>query len=417
MKNHFLIACAAALISSVCNASARDLTIATWNLGWHISQAEAKDWIKACGQPFAMNTASGLWEPSTTGATKRGWELKWGRDAKIKWDIGAMPPCDVYQSNFKIVPVTEAAYRKRAQQIQGFIAANVDPDVIAFQEVSGETAVREVLPNGGADYDICSFKDFKVQRLAIAWKKSVGTGSACAVEEPLSLPQAAPEDRVRPGLSVNLQIDGKALHVMSVHLKSSCVSPLEDRGKLDGTAAACLILQQQVRPLEGWLETQSSGGPVVIMGDFNRNLSHEKNTVASSSVRTDGSDPASALPVGVRVRSLYGEVNDGAPPSSALALMEPECPVNAAAKELCARAKKELFTQDALKPLTRSDSLGCRNPIGLDQMLASQAIVGSGSAIKVAIGRLGGTRPANQENPDPLLAVSDHCPLKAAVRL
>lgn len=76
MKNHFLIACAAALISSVCNASARDLTIATWNLGWHISQAEAKDWIKACGQPFAMNTASGLWEPSTTGATKRGWELK-----------------------------------------------------------------------------------------------------------------------------------------------------------------------------------------------------------------------------------------------------------------------------------------------------------------------------------------------------
>lgn len=417
MKQIFALAFLCALISGTHGAVARDLTVATWNLGWHLSQAEAKSWIRECGQPFALNSGSGLWEPSTTGVTKSGWELKWGRNAKIKWDIAEKPPCDVFQANFKIVPVTEVAYQKRAQQIQSFIAANLNADVLAFQEVSGEAAVREVLPNGGADYDVCSFSNLKVQRLAIAWKKSVGSGSACAAETSISLPSLDSSNQVRPGLAVTLQIDDKPLRVMSLHLKSSCVSPLEPRGKLDGGGDACPILQQQVRPLESWLESQSNGAPVVIMGDFNRNLSHERNTIGSTAIRTDGSDPASPLPTGALVRSLYGEINDGSPVSSALTLLEPECPVNAAAKELCARAKNELFDQDALKPLTRADSLGCRNPIGLDQMLVSSQLAPSGSSAKIAIGRLGGTRPASEGHPDPLLAVSDHCPLKASVRL
>ena len=294
-------------------AFARDLTLATWNLGWHLSQAEAKAWIRDCGQPFALNQSSGLFEPSTTGATKPGWELRWGRNAKIKWDIAQKPPCDVFQVNFHIVPVNEAAYHKRAQQIRNFIGANLDADILAFQEVSGETAVREILPNSGADYEVCSFDGFKVQRLAVAWKRGLGTSSDCVVEETLSLPQLNPTDRVRPGLSLTLQIDGKPLRVMTVHLKSSCVSPLENRGKLDGGGDACPILQQQVRPLEAWLEARSSGIPVILMGDFNRNLSHEKNAIASSAIRSDGSDPVSPLPAGVVARSLYGEVNDGAP--------------------------------------------------------------------------------------------------------
>lgn len=417
MKLHRLFALATFLVLGATQAAhARDLTVATWNLGWHLSQAEAKAWIRDCGQPFALNQASGLFEPSTTGATKPGWELRWGRDAKIKWDIALKPPCDVFQSNFRIVPVTEIAYQKRAQQISDFVKANVDAEIIAFQEVSGVTAVREILPNNGADYDVCSFDDFKIQRLAIAWKRVLGTASDCTVEPTLSLPQLSPTDQVRPGLSLTLQIDGKPLRIMTVHLKSSCVSPLEDRGKLDGGGPACPILQQQVRPLEAWLESRSSGNPIILLGDFNRNLSHEKNTIAASAVRSNGSDPASPLPAGVLVRSLSGEVNDGAPPDSALTLLEPECPVNAVAKQMCERSKRELFNQDALKPLTRADSLGCRNPIGLDQMFASASLSAAAPAIKVAIGRLGGTRPATAEHPDPLLAISDHCPLKATLR-
>ena len=170
-----------------------------------------------------------------------------------------------------------------------------------------------------------------------------------------------------------------------------------------------------MRPLEAWLESKSVGSPVILMGDFNRNLSHEKSSIAPLAVRSNGSDPASALPAGVLVRSLSGEVNDGSPADSALTHLEPECPVNAVAKQMCERSKRELFDQDALKPLTRADSLGCRNPIGLDQMLISTTLTAAGPAAKVAIGRFGGTRPATAEHPDPLLAVSDHCPLKATV--
>jgi hypothetical protein len=336
MKLHRLLALATSLVVGVAQTTyAREVTVATWNLGWHMNQAEAKTWIRDCGQPFAFNQASGLFEPSTTGATKSGWELRWGRDAKIKWDIGQKPPCDVYQTGFhKIVHVTEAAYQKRAQQISDFIGANLNADILAFQEVSGETAVREVLPGNGADYEVCSFDDFKVQRLAIAWKRALGISSDCVAERTLSLPSINPTDQVRPGLSLTPQIDGKQLRVMTLHLKSSCVSPLEDRGKLDGGGNACPILQQQVRPLEAWLEARSSGTPVIIMGDFNRNLSHEKNAIASSAIRSDGSNPTLPLPGGVLVRSLYGEVNDGTPADSALTHLEPECPVNAVAKQI-----------------------------------------------------------------------------------
>ena len=165
----------------------------------------------------------------------------------------------------------------------------------------------------------------------------------------------------------------------------------------------------------GW--RQADGVPIVVLGDFNRNLSHEKNTIELSAVRSDGSDPKSPLASGTRVRSLYGEINDTAPVNSALMLLEPECRVNAVASEICTRSKREFFSQDALKPLTRADSLGCRNPIGLDHILIGGGLTATGPAIKVPLGVFGGTRPATRKHPDPLLAVSDHCPLKATLRL
>ncbi len=93
------------------NAQARDLKVATWNLGWHLSQVEANEWIAKCGAPFQNNVASESWEPAESGMP--GWELKWGRDAKIAWDISALPPCDVYRDTaFKTVPVTEPSRRR-----------------------------------------------------------------------------------------------------------------------------------------------------------------------------------------------------------------------------------------------------------------------------------------------------------------
>jgi len=216
-----------ALISVSIPASARDITFVTWNLGWHMSLAEARSWIAACGQPFVWNEEEKLWKPAASPppeGAKPGWELKWGRDAKIDWNITVMAPCDVYQANFRIVPVTEAAYEKRIAQIRSMISGVLDADVLVFQEVTGEQSVRELLPGNGAGYAFCAFASHAVQRLVIAWKASLGTGMECEVEDALSLPQNPDDKRPRPGLSVVLIIDGKRLRVMTVHLKSSCVS-------------------------------------------------------------------------------------------------------------------------------------------------------------------------------------------------
>jgi endonuclease/exonuclease/phosphatase family metal-dependent hydrolase len=411
----------AVLISGVLPAAVRDLTLASWNLGWHMSLAEARAWIAACSQPFVLSGATGFWEPvpdpSAPGA-KRGWELKWGRDAKIAWDIGVMAPCDAYQANWKIVPVTEAAYAKRIGQVRAVIVG-LEADVLAFQEVSGEQSVREVLPDNGAGYSFCAFSSHAVQRLVIAWKTTLGTGVECQVEDALSLPGNPADKRPRPGLSVVLVIDGKRLRVMTVHLKSSCVSPLEatDRnprkGQLAGGDDNCVILQQQVGPLEAWLEKAT--GPTVVLGDFNRNLPHEVHAFKLTDVRTDGSDPKGPRQPGVLVKSLIGEVNDGTPEGTLLALVDMACPTNAVTADYCRRAKTEAFTIEALRPLTRWENLGCRNPIGLDHVLVSSSLSVGAAAEKVAIGKFGGTRPASDRFPDPLLAVSDHCPVKMRV--
>jgi endonuclease/exonuclease/phosphatase family metal-dependent hydrolase len=418
MKRVIAIALAAGLTPTV--VAARDLRVATWNLGWHLSQAEAQVWIDRCGTPFAFNEAASRWEPAASGTP--GWQLRWARDAPILWDLSLLPPCDVFQANFRIVPATPEAYRRRSGQIGTVLGQRVDPDVIAFQEVSGEQAVREILPDGGTGYHVCSFQDFKVQRLAFAWRRELGDASEpCSVNEALSLPDLPPEDRVRPGLSLGLRIGGKLVRFLNVHLKSSCVSPLEagddedGRGALAGGNEACRVLQRQVRPLEAWIEESSSGADGLVLGDLNRNVRHEQSRPDSEPVRTDRSDPATPLPDGVRVRSLLAEVDDDEPEASSLDLLEEVCSVSSNTARLCERAKSARLSADEARQVSAVEGLGCRNPVGLDHILISRKLTAL-PAEKVALGAFGRTRAASGGRPDPLLAVSDHCPLATTIR-
>lgn len=400
---------------SMGSVQAAELRVATWNLGWHLSSSEATDWIGRCDALFAKDATTGKFRPAATGTP--GWKLRWGRDAAIEWDISARPPCDVFKTgSFETVAVSEAAYRKRAIQIRTILEKSVRADVIAFQEVSGEAAIREVLPEG-VDYGVCTFSDHKVQRLGFAWRKTLGDAIECEVESALSLPNLAEKDRVRPGLSVALKADGKTIRLLSVHLKSSCVSPLEggadQRGVLEGSNVACQTLQQQVKPLETWIERKSvDGGAFVVLGDFNRNLWHE--VAAAGPVRTDGSDPKGDLPPAARVRRLLAEVNDSVPASSKLDLAEPGCPINPVSAAIC-EAAKTTANREHSKELARFENLGCRNPLGLDHVLVGGGAVAD-VAEKVSIGRLGRTLPPSAARPDALLSVSDHCPLVATIR-
>ena len=412
---------AVALIAATGQAAAADLTVATWNLGWHLDAALATRWIGACGQPFAKG-GDGLWRPDPTGP-KTGWQLRWGRDAKIDWDIARLPPCDVWQSRHKPVPVTEGALAKRSQQIAQVIARGVGADVIAFQEVSGAQAVREILPDGGRDWEVCSFDSHKVQRLAFAWRKQLGATGQCAVHAPLALPDRPAREQPRPGLALTLKHQGRVLRFLTVHLKSSCVSPLEggadDRGRLDGDNGHCQTLQAQLAPLEQWLTEQAAGADALVMlGDFNRNLAHEASRPATEPVRPRGRPTDPPAP-GVRSSSLWREINDGEPASTRLTLLASRCALGDPARDpLCDEAKTRVLTKDEQARLTGGDALGCRNPLGLDH-IAVRLPGGAAAPVaeKVALGRYGQTRPADAKHPDPLLGLSDHCPLKARLAL
>jgi endonuclease/exonuclease/phosphatase family metal-dependent hydrolase len=383
-----------------------------------VSAAEVPNWIDKCSRSFKKNPTTKRWDlvSSDTAGTTVGWFIKESRANLEGVDLAKMPPCGVYQdSRFKGIAVTPASYANRGRQLTSLMQSTVRPDVIAFQEVSGTQAVREALGTAADQYNVCSFDgQFKVQRLAFAWRKQLGEAAeACKVVAPVSLLQEPVENQVRPALTVGLRLGGKLVRFMTVHLKSSCVSSLE-KGKLDdGNREACALLQKQIRPLEAAVESLTGADHFVVLGDFNRNLWHELHEVAGSeAVRSDGERQLTKpMPAGVLSKSLFKEAFDGEPGGS-VTLVPLTCTQNAANQALCDASKSRVLTKDENKLLSGFAALGCRNPIGLDHFVVSASLQAKvKSAEKVSIGRMGGSKSPIEGKPEPLLAVSDHCPI------
>ncbi|RWI57042.1 MAG: endonuclease/exonuclease/phosphatase family protein [Mesorhizobium sp.] len=403
------------LLSLAGPVAARDITIATWNLGWHMDRSTLAGWIDACNETYEQDQDTKKYHPSTQIGAQFGWDIN-VFDVE-GWNAARFPVCDIYGANkqgfgFTAVRVTAAAYEKRRAQIENFIANNLPADIIAFQEVSGKEAVLEVLPNGAADWEVCSFTGFKVQRLAIAWKKALGNQITCRTEDALTLKDIRPpEEQPRPGLFLALDIDGTTVQVLNVHLKSSCVSPIGGN-PLAGNAPACQILHDQIVPLETWIEREAAvTDKTILIGDFNRNFWHE--VADTRQVRSDGGNPSTPLPPGVRVNSLFEEVIDGQPAASAFTMLKELCPLNQIGKLLCETGETRALDTPEVDVLRFHTYLGCRNPIGLDHVLLGPGLAAQGDATHVSIGRLGGSRHATKEHPEPLLGIADHCPLIA----
>lgn len=407
---------------------AETLRIATWNLGWHVSQAELPAWIGQCSKYFVKSTA-GIWEvaeSSAFGATQ-GWSISEPRAKLEGVDLSVQPPCSVYQNPSREgISVTTGAYAKRVSQLAKLIASDVRPDVIALQEVSSSDAVREALGAAAGDYNVCSFDgQYKVQRLAFAWRKKFGPAVENCVEvKAMSLPALPGESQVRPGYTVTLRLAHKTVRFLTVHLKSGCVTPLE-HGKLDQNAGAddpCSILQQQIAPFEDIFEQLGKGvDHFIVLGDFNRNLWHEVNLVkGAEAVRSDGTtDLTKPWANQVVTRNLLLEVNDGEPASSKAVLLSGTCAGDASIISACEASKKGTLNASQRKVLTAKTGLGCRNPVGLDHILVSQSLAAAvRSTNKISIDALGTSlSPKPPALLDPLLAVSDHCPLVAEVEL
>jgi hypothetical protein len=72
-----------AVLSGV--ASAKEITVITWNLGWRLRQNEASQWIKECNGLFSKDATTNRWRPDPAGI-KRGWDLRWG----LNWVAGQL---------------------------------------------------------------------------------------------------------------------------------------------------------------------------------------------------------------------------------------------------------------------------------------------------------------------------------------
>src|SRR6218665_3971200 len=89
---------ATALPASAAPAAA-PIRIASWNLGWHVSEAEYPRWLSQCGKSYAKSAADGVWRvvaEGSPGATV-GWFIKEPRSTLEGVDLSQMPPCGVYE--------------------------------------------------------------------------------------------------------------------------------------------------------------------------------------------------------------------------------------------------------------------------------------------------------------------------------
>ena len=392
------------LIGLIQQTNAKELTIATWNMGWHLSNTEADHWIGECNSNFSENDL-GIWQKSSYGQTI-GWKLPWGRNAPIEWNIRVTPPCDVYRNGDEVISVSLASYKKRADRLAKFIEERLTADVIAFQEVSGEQSIKDILAKQGLDYKVCSYRGHSIQKLAFAWSKKLRADASCTVYEPLAL---SGMNSLRPGLKLTLKFDKDTISFLNVHLKSSCVTFLESldsngKGQLSGTDQACVILQQQIKPLKNWLDkTLENENKLVLLGDFNRNLWHEYYALKDKFVWSEE-----------KANNLWQEINDGKNQSQSLRLLDEQCNITAEAKLLCEESKKRVLTKKERNYLSSSSVLGCRNSVGVDHIVVAPNVKIKDSVEILSINGEDTSTIVDKEK-DKALPLSDHCPHRAKV--
>lgn len=241
----------------------------------------------------------------------------WDRCAALGWPNEKLRPdlpfCDVYR---RAQIFDGAGYRERKLAPVRAVLAELAArrvDVVSVQEVQSARALASVLPAG---YRVlCMTTRDDAQNLGFVVRDTLNAELECEEVDSLSLAGVSGIPRpLRRGLDLRLVMAGRRIAILGVHLKAGCPS-----GPLDRAAdGSCRMLAQQSVPLEAWMESRARGGePFAVIGDWNRDL--EAEVRGGYRARNDGSDPASPGQAG-QIRNLFPELNDGAPPESALRL-------------------------------------------------------------------------------------------------
>ncbi|MBL8512689.1 MAG: hypothetical protein JNJ55_01755, partial [Betaproteobacteria bacterium] len=322
--------------------------IASFNMAWAGTAEDFKKYLDVCGAP-AVNWCDTRARTlrGASGPTAEEQARAKQCEASILSAAGGpeasmmVAPCNAYRINAPFVPgappvdQTPArkpeAYAQKLKGLQATVERLVEQEgikVIAFQEVKSKAVIDTVLGKFAPRFENCVATHNAFQTIAFAWDKSVTskpgvctTHSALAIKDPPNDPAAF--RRVRPGLALELVLNGAPVTFMNVHLKSGCANIVATERfparLLTDANDACDVLNRQVPLLEDWLDGIAAKSPrLVWLGDFNRRIDEEAAAnIAKDQVRSDGSDAAGPNKVGadgkVATKYLWQELSDGKP--------------------------------------------------------------------------------------------------------
>lgn len=405
-------------IAFACTAWAQQVpvtaTIAAFNMAWAGTPDDFQQHLKVCSATEVNWCDTRAWivrgaTAPTADEQQRAEQCQQATYAAAGGKLASMliAPCNAYRNGSPVKPGeprpdpqrvrSAAAYAEKMAGLQATVEgliANQGVRVMAFQEVRSAAVVRLILGRHADRFDTCDARYDAFQSLAFAWDKTLTsrpgqceTRSDLAIKDPPNDPNAFRS--VRPGLALELHVNGQAVTFLNVHLKAACASVTNNDARYPGRlltddVEACRVLNRQVPILENWIETVAQRSQrFVLMGDFNRRIDDEAAlALPRDQVRSDGSDPARPNPVdatgSVKTRYLWQELADGSP---------------------------DLFQV----PLTTTDP-ACTGFTGLDHIVISAALKEANA------GTIESRKVAVVNKPDQAIETSDHCPRVARLK-
>lgn len=139
-------------------------------------------------------------------------------------------------------------------------ARRLDADILALQEVDGPEAAARVLDP--RDYAFFFPDERDIQRTGFAVRRTLRAIRNADLEELDPIPNE--RFSLRRGTDITVEVEGRMLRLLSVHLKAGC-REAADAGR------DCETLMGQSEVLAGWIAARRrEGAAFIILGDFNR---------------------------------------------------------------------------------------------------------------------------------------------------
>jgi hypothetical protein len=334
-------------VSLLFQGRASALEITTWNLQHMMSPTIFDEWAAFC-KKYDWNEdkvkAAGVDKPK--------------RLTYCNAHNGLLFPTTIEES--KPLQSKAAFAEKVAALVKRRIELN--SDVFALQEVSDEGAVASIFPP--AQWHIIVSKADISQNIAFAVRKDSGIKIISSKQ----IDELAQEDdggrKVRPGLQLIIEVNGKRMALLNIHLKAACrgqpISEPSRPGYADNKRwkeiqQGCAVMRRQVPHLENWIETQARAKMLfMIVGDWNRDFKRDLPLPA----RLDFDEsPQLPLTPSTRIGSMLKEISDNEPEGAWVALIMPS--IKARKKEMKSPDQKsaEKVCHQGIDNFALSDSI------------------------------------------------------------